>query len=240
MYCFDAYVLFKKPCEHNILVGAFFSAPNTGFGIVTDNQHFEVYGIEKLKFNLPDWTPDTYPTNFCCLFEAPLATRNQTMKNQNLFIVWSLQFIYKVTDSPKKSVNKLAEKTVAFAETVNSEQKSTNQQKEVSLPALLLVGFDEDSMSLVVKSVPSVFTAMQQHKPQFEQLVGCSVISRLVVRSDPCLSSLNVCYFELFFPDHMLAMTMILSMLSLPELLNAMVTLTCSFTLTFSYFKDCL
>ena len=76
--CFNAYVLFKKPCAHDVLsVKEFFSEHNMGCSIIPDTQHFKVYGFEKLKDNLPDWTPDTYPENFCCLFEAPLATRNQ-------------------------------------------------------------------------------------------------------------------------------------------------------------------
>ena len=95
MDCFYAYVLFKNPCVHKLLsVKAFFSEHNMGCSIVADTQHFKVYGFEKLKDNLPDWTPDTYPENFCCLFEAPRNARN---KNPNLFKVWSIQFREKET-----------------------------------------------------------------------------------------------------------------------------------------------
>ena len=76
-------------------------------------------------------------------------------------------------------------------------------------------------MSLVVKSVPSVFTEIQQHKAQFEQLVGClihcSMISDLVVGGFSRYD-FNI---ELFISDKVLAM--ILSMLSKADVLNAMV-----------------
>ena len=96
-------------------------------------------------------------------------------------------------------------------------------------------------MSLVVKSVPSVFTLIQQHKAQFEQLVGCliqcSMISDLAVgRSDIHLFSRFDFNIELFISDKVLAM--ILSMLSKADVLNAMVQplrLFISFT-----FQDCL
>ena len=224
MDCFYAYVLFKTPCVHHLLfVGDFFSEPATGFGVVTDNQHFTVFGFEKLKNNLPDWTPDTYPENFCCLFEAPLNARN---KNPNLFKLLSIQFINTTTGSPIKPDDTQLEKTDSVAKQLNTEQPTQENSKQVSLPALLFVGFDEDSMSLVVKSVPSVFTEIQQHKAQFEQLVGClihcSMISDLVVySSEPDLTSRNDFNFELFIPDKVLAM--ILYMLSKADLLNVMV-----------------
>ena len=67
--CFDAYVLFKTPCVHKVLaVKAFFSAHNMGFCILANTQHFKVYGFEKLKDDLPDWTPDTYPEKFLLPF----------------------------------------------------------------------------------------------------------------------------------------------------------------------------
>ena len=243
--CFDCYVLFKNPCAHKLLsVKAFFSEHNMGCGIVADTQHFKVYGFEKLKDNLPDWTPDTYPTNFCCLFEAPLATRKQIKKNPNLFKVWSIQFREKETDSPITPDNKKIEKTLDFFGKLNPDppaQKSSKQLTRVSLPAFLVVGFDEDSMSLVVKSVPSVFTEIQQHKAQFEQLVGClihcSMISDLVVgRSGMYGFSQYDFNIELFISDKVLAM--ILYMLSKADVLNAMVKpqrLFISFT-----FQDCL
>ena len=176
MDCYYAYGLFKTPCVHDLLfVGGFFSEPATGFGVVTDNPHFKVYGFQKLKDNLPDWTPDTYPTNFCCLFEAPLNTRKI---NSNLFKVWSIQFREKETDSPITPDEQKIEKTLDAVDKLNPgqpAQESSKQLTRVSLPAFLVVGFDEDSMSLVVKSVPSVFTEIQQHKAQFEQLVGCLI-----------------------------------------------------------------
>ena len=167
--CFDSYVLFKNPCAHKLLsVKAFFSEHNMGCSIVANTQHFKVYGFEKLKDDLPDWTPDTYLENFCCLFEAPLATRKQAQQNPKLFKVWSIQFRDKETDSPITPDNKKIEKTLDAVYKLSP--------KRVSLPAFL-VGFNEDSKSLVVKSVPSVFTEIQQHKAQFEQLVGDCVIS---------------------------------------------------------------
>ena len=228
--CFDCYVLFKNPCAHDVLsVKEFFSEHNMGCGIVADTQHFKVYGFEKLKDNLPDWTPDTYPEKFCCLFAAPLATRKRTSKNPNLFKVWSIQFRDKETDSPITPDNKKIEKTLDAVGKLNPEQpaqESSKQLTRVSLPAFLVVGFDEDSMSLVVKSVPSVFTEIQQHKAQFEQLVGClihcSMISDLVVGTgDIELRSHYYFNIELFIPDKVL--TMILSMLSKADVLNAMV-----------------
>ena len=243
--CFDAYVLFKTPCAHDVLsVKAFFSAHNMGFCIIPNTQHFKVYCFEKLKDNLPDWTPDTYPENFCCLFEAPLATRIQTKKNPNLFKVWSIQFREKETNSPITPDNKKIEETLDFAGKLNPDQpvqKSSKQLTRVSLPAFLVVGFDEDSMSLVVKSVPSLFTAIQQHKAQFEQLVGClihcSMISDLVVgRSyrDLIFSRYDF-NIELFISDKVLAM--ILSMLSKADVLNAMVKPRLFISVTF---QDCL
>ena len=243
--CFEAYVLFKNPCEHKFLsVKAFFSEHNMGCSIVANTQHFKVYGFEKLKDNLPDWTPDTYPEKFCCLFEAPFKARKRIKENPNLFKVWSIQFREKETDSPITPDNKMIEKTLDFAGKLNPEQpaqKISQQLTRVSLPAFLVVGFDEDSMSLVVKSVPSVFTEIQQHKAQFEQLVGCliqcSMISDLVVgRSDVHVFSRSDFNIELFIPDNVLAM--ILSMLSKADVLNAMVQplrLFISFT-----FQDCL
>ena len=245
--CFGAYVLFKTPCVNNVLsVKAFFSEHDMGCSIIPNTQHFKVYGFEKLKDNLPDWTPDTYPEKFCCLFEAPLATRKQPKKNRKLFKVWSIQFREKETDSPITPDNKKIEKTLDAVDKLNLNpdqpvQKSSKQLTRVSLPAFLVVGFDEDSMSLVVKSVPSVFTAIQQHKAQFEQLVGClihcSMISDLVVGRSG-IHAFSHCDFniELFISDKVLAM--ILSMLSKAEVLNAMVTpprLFISFT-----FQDCL
>ena len=229
--CFDSYVLFKNPCVHEFLsVKAFFSEHNMGCNIVANTQHFKVYGFEKLKDNLPDWTPDTYPENFCCLFEAPLATRKRTSKNPKLFKVWSIQFREKETDSPITPDNKKIEKTLDFVGKLNPEQpaqKSSKQLTRVSLPAFLLVGFDKDSMSLVVKSVPSVFTEIKkQHKAQFEQVVGClvhcSMISDLVVfRGNKYGCSRKHFNIELFISDKVLAM--ILSMFSKADVLNAMV-----------------
>ena len=247
--CFDCYVLFKHPCAPKFLsVKAFFSEHNMGCGIVADTQHFKVYGFEKLKDNLPDWTLATYPEKFCCLFEAPLEKRNQIKKNPNLFKVWSIQFREKETDSPITPDNKKIEKTLDFVSKIDPEQpapESSKQLTRVSLPAFLVVGFDEDSMSLVVKSVASVFTEIQQHKAQFEQLVDClihcSMISDLVVmgRSGTYSENLFAHYYfniELFISDKVLAM--ILYMLSKADVLNAMVKpprLFISFT-----FQDCL
>ena len=190
--CFGSYVLFKNPCAHKLLeVKAFFSERREGCNIVANTQHFKVYGFEKLKDNLPDW-PDTYPDpdNFCCLFEAPSATRIQISKNPKLFKVWSIQFREKATDSPITPDNEKIEKILDAVGKLNTDQpaqESSKQLTRVSLPAVLLVGFDEDSMSLVVKSIPSVFTEIQQHEDQFEQLVGClihcSTISDLVSSS---------------------------------------------------------
>ena len=227
--CFDAYVLFKTPCAHKLTsVKAFFSEHNMGCSIIPNTQHFKVYCFEKLKDNLPEWTPDTYPEQFCCIFAAPLATRNQTKKNPNLFKVWSIQFREKVTDSPITPDNEKIEKILDFVDKLNPEkraQESSKQLTRVSLPAILLVGFDEDSMSLIVKSVPSVFTEIQQHKTQFEQLFGClihcSMISDLVVRRIGIDSSRYYFNIELFIPDKVLAM--ILSMLSKADALHAMV-----------------
>ena len=132
-----------------------------GCSIVANTQHFKVYGFEKLKDNLPDWTPDTYPEKFCCLFEAPFKARKQINENAKLFKVWSIQFREKETNSPITPDNKKIEKTLDFAGKLNPDppvQKSSQQLTRVSLLAFLVVGFDEDSMSLVVKSVPSVFT----------------------------------------------------------------------------------
>ena len=226
MDCFYAYVLFKTPCVHDLLfVGDFFSEHNMGFGVVTENQHFKVYGFQKLKDNLPDWTPDTYPTNFCCLFDAPLNTRKI---NSNLFKVWSIQFREKATGSPIKPDREKIETTESFAKKLNPDQPTQESSKQlirVSRPALLFVGFDEDSMSLVVKSVPSVFTEIQQHKAQFEQLVGClihcSMISDLVVGRSEYFFARYDFNIELFISDKVLAM--ILSMLSKADVLNAMV-----------------
>ena len=253
--CFEAYVLFKNPCAHNVLsVKAFFSEPHMGCAIVANTQHFKVYGFEKLKDNLPDWTPYTYPENFCCLFEAPLVTRIQTKKNPKLFKAWSIQFreketelfkvwekeaeLFKVwsiqfrekeTDSPITPDNKKIEQTLDALDKLSPGQpvqESSKQLTRVSLPAFLLVGFDEDSMSLVVKSVPSVFTAIQQHKAQFEQLVGCLIHCSMI--SDPTVSRCDIYGFsrfhfniELFISDKVLGM--ILSMLSKADVLNAMV-----------------
>ena len=228
--CFDCYVLFKNPCVHKLLsVKAFFSEHNMSCNIVANTQHFKVYGFEKLKDNLPDWTPNTYPENFCCLFEAPLATRKQTKKNPKLFKVWSIQFREKETDSPITPDDQKIEKTLDAVDKLNPEQpaqESSKQVTRVSLPAFLVVGFDEDSMSLVVKSVPSVFTEIQQHKAQFEQLVGClihcSMISDLVVDTGGIHAFSRYDFnIELFISDKVLAM--ILSMLSKADVLNAMV-----------------
>ena len=224
--CCDFYVLFKKPCEHNVLsVKAFFSDNNMGCSIIPNTQHFKVYGFEKLKDDLPDWTPDTYPEKFCCLFEAPHATRKHIKENPNLFKVWSIQFREKKKNSPITPDNNKIETILT----------------RVSLPAFLLVGFDDDSMSLVVKSVPSVFTEIQQHKAQFEQLVDClihcSMISDLVVgRGGIHAFSCDDFNIELFISDKVLAM--ILSILVKADVLNAMVKpphLFISFT-----FQDCL
>ena len=227
--CYQAYVLFQKSAQKILNIAAFFSAPGMGWGIVTTNQHFQVYGFEKLKDDLPDWTEDTYPPNFCCLFNAPIPTRNQPNTHSNLFKVWSIKFRETETHSPIKPDSERIEKTVTFAEKLKSEkhaQESSKQREMVLLPALLLVGFDENSMSLVVKSVHSVCTAMQEHKAQFEQLVGClihcSLQSHLVVcSSDPYLSTLNDVNFEILIPDKVLAM--ILSVLSTSDLLNTIV-----------------
>ena len=228
--CFDCYVLFKNPCAHKLLsVKAFFSEHNMGCNIVANTQHFKVYGFEKLKDNLPDWTPDTYPENFYCLFKAPLATRKQTSKNPNLFKVWSIQFREKETDSPITPDNQKIEKTLDFFGKLNQDQpaqESSKQLTRVALPGFLVVGFDEYSMSLVVKSVPSVITAIQQHKAQFEQLVGClihcSMISDLVVDTGGMYGFARYDFnIELFISDKVLAM--ILSMLSKADVLNAMV-----------------
>ena len=243
--CFDCYVLFKNPCAPKFLsVKAFFSEHNMGCGVVVNTQHFKVYGFEKLKDNLPDWTPDTYPENFCCLFKAPLATRSQTKQNPNLFKVWSIQFREKETDAPITPNDQMIEKTLDAVGKLHPEQpapESSKQLTRVSLPAFLVVGFDEDSMPLVVKSVPSVFTEIQQHKAQFEQLVGClihcSMISDLVVGRGGMYGFSQYDFnIELFISDKVLAM--ILSMLSKADVLNAMVLpprLFISFT-----FQDCL
>ena len=244
--CCDFYVLFKKPCDHDVLsVRAFFSAYNMGCYIIPNTQHFKVYCFEKLKDNLPDWTPDTYPEKFCCLFEAPLETRKriQTKKNLQLFKAWAIQFREKETDSPITPDNNKIEKTLEFVDKLNPDQdvqKSSKQLTRVSLPAFL-VGFDEDSMSLVVKSVPSVFTEIQQHKAQFEQLVGClihcSMISDLVVGTGGIHAFSRYDFnIELFISDKVLAM--ILSMLSKADALNAMVKLPHLF-ISFT-FQDCL
>ena len=45
-------------------------------------------------------------------------------------------------------------------------------------------------MSLVVKSVPSVFTEIQQHKAQFEQLVGC-LIHCSMIKTESFAEKLN-------------------------------------------------
>ena len=80
-------------------------------------------------------------------------------------------------------------------------------------------------MSLVVKSVPSVFTEIQQHKAQFELvgcLIHCSMISDLVVsRSGTHAFSRYDFKIELFISDKVLEM--IMSMLSKADVLNAMV-----------------
>ena len=158
--------------------------------------------------------------------------------------MWSIQFREKETNSPITPDNKKIEKTLDFAGKLNPDQpvqKSSKQLTRVSLPAFLVVGFDEDSMSLVVKSVPSMFTAIQQHKAQFEQLVGClihcSMISDLVVgRSyrDLIFSRYDF-NIELFISDKVLAM--ILSMLSKADVLNAMVKPRLFISVTF---QDCL
>ena len=158
-----------------------------------------------------------------------LHNKEPTHTHSHLFKVWSIKFLETETHSPIKPDSERIEKTVTFAEKLKSEkhaQESSKQREMVLLPALLLVGFDENSMSLVVKSVHSVCTAMQEHKAQFEQLVGClihcSLQSHLVVcSSDPYLSTLNDVNFEILIPDKVLAM--ILSVLSTSDLLNTIV-----------------
>ena len=131
--CFDSYVLFKNPCKHKLLsVKAFFSEHNMGCRVVANTQHFTVYGFEKLKDNLPDWTPDTYPENFCCLFEAPLATRNQTKQNPKLFKVWSIQFREKETDSPITPDDQKIEKTLDFVGKFDPDQPAQNSSKQLT------------------------------------------------------------------------------------------------------------
>ena len=98
-------------------------------------------------------------------------------KNPCVHKLLSVQTFFsdKETDSPITPDNQKIEKTLDAVYKLNPEQPAQNSSKQrtrVSLPAFL-VGFDEDSKSLVVKSVPSVFTAIQQHKAQF---VGACVL----------------------------------------------------------------